>query len=168
MRSVAREMFGSIICVCGALMNRILHALTGGSAVSETELVKSKLRACGVKPTSQRLEIGAVLLNGPQHVSADQILGSLRNSGSKVSKATVYNTLKLFTQRGLMREVSIDSARQFYDSTTHHHHHFYNVDTGELTDIDPADLAFSRLPSLPCDTEAQEVEVVVRVRNRAE
>ncbi|MEE4184253.1 MAG: Fur family transcriptional regulator [Gammaproteobacteria bacterium] len=135
--------------------------------MSIREAVESKLRACGVKPTSQRVEIGAVIVTGPQHMSADQILASLRASGSRVSKATVYNTLKLFTKRGLTREISIDSARQFYDSTTHHHHHFYNVDTGELTDIDPADLAFSRLPALPGGTEAQHIEVVVRVRNHA-
>lgn len=135
--------------------------------MSIRDSVESKLRACGVKPTSQRVEIGAVLVTGPQHMSADQILARLRASGSRVSKATVYNTLKLFTQRGLTREISVDSARQFYDSTTHHHHHFYNVDTGELTDIDPEDLEFSRLPALPLGTEAQHIEVVVRVRNHS-
>lgn len=134
--------------------------------MSVREIVETKLLTCGVKPTAQRLEIGGVVFNGPQHMSADQILSRLRNSGSKVSKATVYNTLKLFTQRGLLREVSIDSSRQFYDSTTHHHHHFYNVDTGELTDIDPEDLAFSRLPELPASTEARDFEVVVRISNR--
>ena len=119
-----------------------------------------------MKPTSQRIEIGTLLLGAPQHMSADQILNELRGSGSRVSKATVYNTLKLFTEHGLTREVSVDSTRQFYDSTTHHHHHFYNVDTGELTDIESGDLVFSSLPELPVGTEAQNVEVVVRVRNK--
>ena len=125
------------------------------------------MRATGVKSTSQRLEIGALLLAEPQHMSADQILSRVQKNGSKVSKATVYNTLKLFTEHGLVREVSVDSTRQFYDSTTGHHHHFYNVDSGQLTDIDPADLQFSRLPQLPDGTEAQDVEVIVRVRNKA-
>jgi len=129
--------------------------------------IEECLRATGIKPTSQRLEIGALLLAKAQHMSADQILGKLQQSGSKVSKATVYNTLKLFTDQGLIREVSVDSSRQFYDSTTHHHHHFYNVDSGQLTDIDPDDLQFSRLPDLPENTEAQNVEVIVRVRNTA-
>ena len=129
--------------------------------------IEERLRATGVKPTSQRLEIGTLLLAEPQHMSADQILSRLQKNGSKVSKATVYNTLKLFTEHGLVREVSVDSTRQFYDSTTGHHHHFYNVDSGQLTDINPADLQFSRLPQLPEGTEAQDVEVIVRVRNKA-
>lgn len=134
--------------------------------MSATQTIEHKLRDCGVKPTSQRLEIGALLLASPTHMSADQILGELRGRGSRVSKATVYNTLKLFTEHGLTREVSIDSSRQFYDSTTYPHHHFYNVDTGDLTDIEPDDLAFSQLPALPLGTEAEIIEVVVRVRNK--
>ena len=132
----------------------------------DTEVnIEAKLRAAGVKPTSQRLEIGRIMLSVPQHMSADQILKQLQKRGSRVSKATVYNTLKLFTDEGLIREVSVDSTRQFYDSTTGSHHHFYNVDTGELVDIDANDLQFSQLPQLPSGTEAHEIEVIVRVRN---
>ena len=127
--------------------------------------VQERLWAAGVKPTSQRIEIARILLAAPQHMSADQIIVRLQKQGSRVSKATVYNTLKLFTDEGLIREVSVDSSRQFYDSTTGHHHHFYNVDTGELIDIDPMDLQFSKLPELPAGTEAADIEVVVRVRN---
>ena len=129
--------------------------------------VESQLRDAGVKPTSQRLEIGRILLTAPQHMSADQIISCLQKQGSRVSKATVYNTLKLFTDEGLIREVSVDSTRQFYDSTTGHHHHFYNVDSGELIDIDSSELQFSKLPDLPEGTEATDIEVIVRVRNSA-
>ena len=100
-------------------------------------------------------------------MSADQILSELRIAGSRISKATVYNTLNLFTDYKLVREVSVDPARQFYDSTIEPHHHFYNVDTGELTDIGVNELEFSQLPELPAGTEAQDVEVIVRVRNTA-
>ncbi len=140
--------------------------MVAGGDQLEIRKVEDRLRACGVKPTSQRLEIGSILLSKPQHMSADQILGRLQKAGSRVSKATVYNTLKLFTDQGLIREVSVDATRQYYDSTTHAHHHFYNVDTGELTDIDPEALAFSRLPELPEGTVAADIEVIVRVRNR--
>jgi len=74
--------------------------------------------------------------------------------------------LNLFPGQGLAREVSVDPARQFYDSTTTPHHHFYNVDTGELTDIGLEELQFSQLPDLPAGTEAQDIEVIVRVRNK--
>ena len=99
-------------------------------------------------------------------MSADQIIVDLRAVGSRVSKATVYNTLNLFSGRGLTREVSVDPERQFYDSTTTPHHHFYNVDTGELTDIGLDDLQFSQLPDLPAGIETQGIEVIVRVRNK--
>ena len=128
--------------------------------------VENKLRANGVKPTKQRLEIGMLLFAEARHMSADKIIADLKSEGSRVSKATVYNTLNLFTSHNLIREVSVDPERQFYDSTTGPHHHFYNVDTGELIDIGLGDLEFSRLPELPPGTEAQDIEVVVRVRNK--
>ena len=107
-----------------------------------------------------------LMLAEPRHLSADKILADLRKVGSRISKATVYNTLNLFTRHKLIREVSVDSERQFFDSTTEPHHHFYNVDTGELIDIGLGELEFSRLPDLPPGTEAQDIEVVVRVRNK--
>ncbi len=128
--------------------------------------VEATLRSHGVKPTPQRIELGTLLLAGPCHVSADQLLQALRRSGSRVSKATVYNTLKVFSRAGIIREVALDRSRLVYDSTTTHHHHFLNEDTGELQDIDPADVQLSRLPRLPDGTEAAGVEVIIRVRRR--
>jgi Fur family iron response transcriptional regulator len=128
--------------------------------------VDATLRAHGVKPTPQRVEVGMLLLAGPCHVSADQILQSLRRSGSRISKATVYNTLKVFSRAGIIQEVAVDPSRLVYDSTTTRHHHFLNEDTGELLDIDPADIELARLPRLPEGTEASSVEVIIRVRRR--
>jgi Fur family iron response transcriptional regulator len=137
----------------------------GELIVESIQGIAEQLRLNGVKPTTQRLEVGQLLLSAPRHMSAEQILSELRIAGSRISKATVYNTLNLFTDCKLVREVSVDSVRQFYDSTTEPHHHFYNVDTGELTDISIDELEFSQLPALPAGTEAQDVEVIVRVRN---
>ncbi|MBL8224936.1 MAG: transcriptional repressor [Chromatiales bacterium] len=128
--------------------------------------VQAKLEAHGVNPTPQRLEIGALLLRQPVHLSADQILQQLRAAGSAVSKATVYNTLRLFTAHGLVREVAVDPGRAIYDSTTVPHHHFYNADTGELTDIDAGAVGLPGIPSLPAGTRAESVEVIVRLRSR--
>jgi Fur family iron response transcriptional regulator len=119
----------------------------------------------GIMPTPQRLEVADILLSRPQHLSADQILEQLRAKGSRVSKATVYNTLNLFGERGIVREVMVDPVRKFYDSTTRPHHHFYNEDTGELSDIPDAAVAFSGIPELPEGTEQTGVEVLIRVRN---
>ena len=93
------------------------------------------LRQQGISPTKQRLEIANALLAKPQHISADQLLLLLRKQGSKVSKATIYNTLSLFKTGRLVRELNVDSAKAVYDSAAYTHHHFYNVDTGEVIDI---------------------------------
>lgn len=128
--------------------------------------ILDRLMRHGVQPTPQRLEVAAVLLERPQHLSADQILERLRAAGSRVSKATIYNTLKLFGEQGLVRELTVDPDRKYYDSTTHAHHHFYNVGTGELSDIPAHQVRIMNLPPLPAGTEQESVEVLIRVRDK--
>ena len=101
----------------------------------------------------------------PTHMTAEQILAAVRRGGERVSKATVYNTLKVLAQRGLVRQIHLDPERSVYDSTRTPHHHFHDLETGELRDIDPNDIAFSRFPTLPEGMEA-EVEVVIRLRKK--
>ncbi len=120
----------------------------------------------GILPTPQRVKIAEILLARPQHLSAEQILDRLRQAGSSVSKATVYNTLNLFRESGLVRELSVDPERRYYDSATRAHHHFYNVDTGEFTDIDEDRVSISELPALPEGTESHSVEVLIKIRGR--
>jgi len=121
----------------------------------------------GILPTPQRIEVAAVLLSRPQHLSAEQIIDQLRQAGSAVSKATVYNTLNLFSDRGIVKEVMVDPVRKFYDSTTRPHHHFYNVDSGELSDIPDDEVSFASLPAMPQGTRAESVEVLIKVRDGA-
>lgn len=134
--------------------------------MSQSELA-NKLTSHGVVPTPQRVKIAEILLQRPQHLSADQILETLRLQGSAVSKATVYNTLHLFGKKGLVREVIVDRTRTFFDSTTHPHHHFYNVDSGELSDIPLDKIEVTGLPDLPEGTTQERVEVLVRIRSES-
>jgi len=127
-----------------------------------------RLEEHGILPTPQRLEVADILLHKPQHMSADQIISRLRDKGSTVSKATVYNTLKLFEKKGLIKERIVDPERRFYDSSTHPHHHFYNADTGELTDIAADKVKFSGMPELPAGTTCEEIELLIRIRSNAE
>lgn len=120
----------------------------------------------GVLATPQRIEIAEILLEKPQHLSAEQVIEALRSKGSGVSKATVYNTLKLFAERGLVNECIVDPERRYYDSNTRAHHHFYDVDTGQLTDIPPELVQFAALPTLPEDGCMDGVEVLIKVHSR--
>ena len=129
--------------------------------------VRTLIEKHDILPTPQRVEIAHILLERPQHLSAEQIIERLKSADSGVSKATVYNTLNLFSARGLIREVMVDPVRKFYDSTTHPHHHFYNVDSGELSDIPDEQVRLNGLPPLPEGTERESIEVLIRVKNGA-
>ncbi|HSD69915.1 MAG TPA: Fur family transcriptional regulator [Woeseiaceae bacterium] len=128
--------------------------------------IAARLRDNGVQPTPQRMEVAEILLDRPQHLSAEQLLERLRAKGSRVSKATVYNTLNLFSECGLVRELSIDPSRKFYDSTTCAHHHFFHVESGRLSDIPHEQIRIMGLPELPSGTEQESVEVLIRIRDR--
>jgi len=129
--------------------------------------ILAKFHEHGVLPTAQRMEVANVLLTKAQHLSAEQIIDRLRQENCAVSKATVYNTLKLFTECGLIKECLVDPERRFYDSITEPHHHFFNVDTGELSDIPMDEIEISGLPLLPQGSELQGAELIVRIRNTA-
>ncbi len=120
----------------------------------------------GISATPQRVEIAAIMLEEKQHLSADQILTRLAEVEAAVSKATVYNTLGLFAERGLVREVVVDSTKVFYDSNTIEHHHFYNVDDGTLIDFPSEAIVIDQLPAAPAGTQTESVDVVIRVRNK--
>lgn len=122
------------------------------------------LRKHGIAPTHQRLEIANVLFSRGEHLAADRILALVNERHAETSKATVYNTLNLFRDCGLIREVIVDPKRVFYDPNTEPHHHLYNVDTGEITDIPANDLAISGLPELPPGMVTEGIDIVVRVR----
>jgi Fur family transcriptional regulator, iron response regulator len=126
--------------------------------------VESVLRTHGIAPTPQRIAVAKAILSRPQHLSAEQVIAGLRAEGARVSKATVYNTLNLFCERGLLRTVNVDPTRQYYDPTIEPHHHFYNVDTGELTDIPPDAVKLDLATSLPAGTVQAGVDVIIRVR----
>jgi len=135
--------------------------------MSRSEIL-TKFETHGILPTPQRMEVAEILLQKPQHLSADQIIDELRVKGSNVSKATVYNSLSLFGERGLVKECLVDPERRFYDSTTSPHHHFYNSDTGELSDIPFNTIEVNGLPELPAGTQLESAELIVRIRNCAE
>lgn len=130
----------------------------------QTDTVSQTLRSHGVIPTAQRVRIGRLVLARPAHFSAEQLYEQVNESGAGVSKATVYNTLGLFVDKGLLRQVLVDPSKVFYDSNMAPHHHFYDVETGELADIDASEIQIGALPETSDDFEIEGVDVVVRIR----
>lgn len=138
---------------------------SGKPVNQSTPSVKDLLQQCGIAPTQQRHQIAQILFARPQHVSAEQVLERVNQEGSVASKATVYNTLGLFARKGLIREVIVDPSRVFYDSNPSAHHHFFNVDTGQLEDIEAQQLIVQNLPAPPAGTELESVDIIVRVHS---
>lgn len=129
--------------------------------------VADTLRAGGVPLTLQRLAIGQVLFSAPVHMTADEVLSAVKAIMPEISRATVYNNLKLFVQQHLLRELYIDAERTVFDSNTSPHHHCFVVDTGELVDIPAGTLKVVGAAELPTDYEVDAVEVIMRVRKKS-
>lgn len=121
-----------------------------------------------ITPTRQRLEIAQYMFQRPQHLSAEKILEGVNQDGHRVSRATVYNTMGLFTSKGLVREVLIDRERVFYDSNNSAHHHIYNLDTGSLYDVEGSALDFGRVPGLAEDLNIVDMNLIIRVSKHQE
>jgi Fur family transcriptional regulator, iron response regulator len=122
------------------------------------------LRAHGINPTHQRIEIAFALFSRQEHLSADQVMAIVNERHSETSKATVYNTLNLFLEKRLIREVIVDPSKVFYDPNTRPHYHMYDVESGKLTDIDAGEVTISGLPELPEGMVTEGMEVIVRIR----
>ena len=134
--------------------------------IDSISVIPQRLQQAGIIPTSQRLLIARELFEGNGHFSAQQLYQQVNKNCQRVCRATVYNTLKLFMSRGLIREVAVNGSCAFYDTNLQPHYHIYNADTGELLDIDPESIVFKTLPVLPIGTRRETIELIIRVRNQ--
>ena len=128
------------------------------------ENLAERLRVHGINPTHQRIEIAHVLFSRCEHLSADQVMAIVNERHSETSKATVYNTLNLFVEKKLIREVIVDPNKVFYDPNTLPHYHMYDVQSGKITDIDAAEIRVSGLPPLPAGVVTEGMDIIIRVR----
>lgn len=129
--------------------------------------IADRLRAAGVPVTLQRLAIAGALFPHPVHVTAEQLLKQVKACVPETSRATVYNVLKLFVEKGLIKELVVDPGRVVFDSNTEPHFHLYDVVTGVLTDVPTDEMQVIGLPALPPETRLEQIDVIVRVRGPA-
>ncbi len=124
------------------------------------------LVAGGLRPTRQRMVLAGLLVGDGQnrHVTAESLFDAAANAGTRVSLATVYNTLRSFTEAGLMAEIRVDGIRSYFDTDVSEHAHFYWEDDGRLSDVPRDSVRFERLPEPPDGAEIAKVDVVIRLR----
>ncbi|MEM7422226.1 MAG: iron response transcriptional regulator IrrA [Pseudomonadota bacterium] len=124
------------------------------------------LSSADLRPTRQRVALAELLVGDGlnRHVTAEWLFEAASRAGVSVSLATVYNTLRCFTEAGLMSEITVDGTRSYFDTRTDDHAHFYWEDSGALTDAPRDTVAFARIPEAPEGAEISRIDVVVRVR----
>ena len=123
-----------------------------------------QLRSVGLRPTQQRMALADLLFGrGNRHITAEALYSDALATGVNVSLATVYNALHTFTAKGLLREITIDSTRSYFDTNIDEHHHFYFEKSGRLEDIDRAHVKLTRLPEAPDGLSVSRIDVVIRV-----
>ena len=129
-----------------------------------------RLRSSGLRPTKQRLTICKILFDRKDtfHFTIDKLKKKIEKSTkSKISLATVYNTVHAFKNNGYLKEISLQGNKTFFDTNSKSHHHFYDQDTGDLIDIKNEDIILSKLPSTPKGKKIKEIEVTVSIANNS-
>ncbi|RFU14148.1 transcriptional repressor [Rhodobacteraceae bacterium W635] len=126
------------------------------------------LARANLRPTRQRLSLATLLVGDGQHrhVTAEGLHAASVAAGDKVSLATVYNTLRAFCEAGLIKEVTVDGTRSYFDTRTDDHPHFYYEEDGTLVDANATQMKIATLPTPPTGYEVAKVDVVVRLRKR--
>ena len=130
------------------------------------KIVDQWLAKGSLRPTRQRVILAQRLIGDGQnrHVTAESLFAASNDNKVKVSLATVYNTLRAFCDAGLMREITVDGAKSYFDTNITDHAHFYWEDTFELVDAPADQLKISVLPDVPAGAEIAKVDVVIRLR----
>ena len=87
----------------------------------DTAIVKqgtSWLTEAGLRPTRQRLALANFLVGDGRHrrVTAESLYSAVKKSDENVSLATIYNTLKVFSDAGLIREILVDGTKSYFDT----------------------------------------------------
>ena len=128
--------------------------------------IEERLRHSGLRPTRQRVALGDLLFaKGDRHVSAEMLYEEALRAREPLSLATVYNTLRQFSEAGLLRQVSVSGPKTFFDTNVSEHHHFYNEDDETVVDIPGSEIQVTGLPMAPEGMVVSSVEVIVRLRS---
>ncbi|PYF01251.1 Fur family ferric uptake regulator [Rhodopseudomonas faecalis] len=130
--------------------------------------VNEMLQAVGLRPTRQRMALGWLLFGkGARHLTAEMLYEEASQAKVPVSLATVYNTLNQLTEAGLLRQVSVDGSKTYFDTNVSDHHHFYLENNHELVDIPMTDVMVGAMPDIPEGYEISRIDMVVRLRRKA-
>ena len=127
-----------------------------------------KLRSADLRPTKQRLQICKALFHRKEtfHFTVKELSKIIESKfNSKISLATVYNTVESFKKKGLLKEISINSDKSYYDTNTSNHHHFFDEGTKELIDLNSNDVGKVIVKKSIPGKKINSVEVLIKIAN---
>ena len=130
--------------------------------------ILKKLRSSGLRPTKQRVEIARFLFEREKtfHFTVESLNKLLiKKITSKISLATIYNTVHSFKAAGHLSEVEVRGNKTYFDTNVSNHHHFYDSETSELIDIDEKDVVIQKIPKAPNGKKIKNVEVFINLKN---
>lgn len=145
---------------------KIITAVKFKTKHSRRKNYPALLHAAGLRPTRQRLALASWLFDGrSRHITAEEYRAAAKKMRASISLATVYNSLKNFTDAGLLRQVALDNGQIFFDTNTSPHHHIFHEDKKLLLDL-PASAVRIRLPQTLSKKASARINVVVHVAKR--
>ena len=101
-----------------------------------TAELKMELEAAGVRATAQRVAILKFMRENPVHPTADVVYEALSDTIGSLSLTTVYNTLKLFVEHGLVLMLTIDDTFRCFDGNVAMHAHFMCRECKKIFDME--------------------------------
>ena len=139
------------------------HESHDAADISKAQM-RAMLQKAGLRPTRQRLALAELLFGrGNHHWSAEALQREAFLAKIPVSLATIYNVLHRFAGVGLLREMTVDGSRTYFDTNLSDHHHLLMEDDNALVDIPAGKLGVGSVPEPPPGYDISRVDVVVRL-----
>lgn len=124
------------------------------------------LEQAGIQPSAQRVAVADYVLGTEDHPSAEQVWARVKQRFPMLSRATVYNTLNLFVEKGLLRELVLAEGKVVFDPKLEPHHHFIEDETQNIVDIPWDALQVRQVDNLR-GFDVREYQVVLRGKRAA-
>ena len=127
-----------------------------------------KLRNSGLRPTKQRLQICEVLFNTERtfHFTINELEKKIKDKiDSKISLATIYNTVHAFEKKGYLKQIPVNSNQTYFDTNITDHHHFYNLKDGKLIDLENSDVGPINIKRKIDGKKIKSIEVLVKLED---
>jgi len=127
--------------------------------------VAEQLQDHGIQASAQRVAVADYVLKTDEHPSADLVWKRVKRRFPYISRATVYNTLNLFVEKGLLKTLNLSDDSVVFDPKTETHHHFIDEKTGRIHDIPWEKVQVCNIESLR-GYDIHDYQVVMRGRKK--